>query len=164
VTEPSLRALRALAEKYRTLARWRRDKRAGLGEPERAVYRAMAEAFPGALRELEVLTLEVLDARADALSDAAAGTAPIARWMRGVDAYHRWMRAALFIKAHGEWPMEELARGCLEHSGVLVDRAFVERVLDPPEGRMRPVVLDQVARLCEIDRAELEAFIVVKLR
>jgi hypothetical protein len=29
---------------------------------------------------------------------------------------------------------------------------------------MRPVVLDQVARLCELDRAELEAFIVVKLR
>jgi hypothetical protein len=155
-------ALARLAEKYRTLAAWRRRKAEGGGEPERAAFRTVATEFPGALRELEVLSLPVLDARASALAAAARGAGPTEPWMRAIEAYHRWMRAALWVKrrgARGDEDPEALARACAARHAVAADGAFVQDALHPREGRMRPIVLARAAREQGLSSEEIAAIV-----
>ena len=95
--------------------------------------RALAEAWPGALRELDSLPSDELERRRAALEGAAAG-APVEPWMAWMVAYHELMRAALAVR-RGE-PVE-------------VEAAFVAAVHDPPHGRLMAAVFDQLAvRFC----------------
>src|SRR5262249_1042101 len=57
-------ALGRLAHKYARLLELRRDRAAGKPIPERAVFRVLADEFPGALYELDTLPLDALEARA----------------------------------------------------------------------------------------------------
>src|SRR5262249_52406116 len=90
--------LARLAYKYETLAELRRARAAGEAPPARSVFKALATEFPGALNELDMLPLDVIDERAAALSRAAGG-APTEPWMDWLFAYHALMRAALHVKA-----------------------------------------------------------------
>jgi hypothetical protein len=85
----------AMLRKYRLLAEWRavRDRGAA-GGPDRAALRAMADEFPGALRELDVLGLEELSRRSELL--AGADDAP--PWLAWIVGYHRLLKAALVAK------------------------------------------------------------------
>jgi hypothetical protein len=162
---PPAGELARLAEKYRALAGWRRRKSAGGGEPDRAVFRAVATEFPGALRELEVLSLSALDARAEALARAGRGEGPIAPWMRVIASYHRWMRAALWVKrrgARGDEAPEALAGACAARHGVAADGAFVRDALRPEGGRVRPVVLARVAREQGLSIEETAAIVLAR--
>ena len=96
----SLEDLRSLARKYRALitihhalASWD-DARA------RTLDAAIAEEFPGALRELQTLDVNVLDDRARALEEAIAGGAP-EPWMLWMADYHRTLRRLLADKRAG---------------------------------------------------------------
>src|SRR5689334_13660305 len=95
---PALDPWAALLRKYETLAALRRDKaKSGVNAP-RAVFRALAREFPGALRELDTLPLDEIDRRAHELSQVVSGTADPSPWMAWMHAYHATMRAALFLK------------------------------------------------------------------
>jgi hypothetical protein len=129
--QPSLSRDRvaALARKYRRLVelRGRRDG-AGAGPPTtRADLRALAAEFPGSLRELDTLGAPELHRRAAACAAAAAGGA-VEPWMAWIDCFHELLQRALAARARG--------------AGV---DPFERAVLSPPDGRMLPVVIDEVA-------------------
>lgn len=157
------RKYRTLMEIHRALAAWD-DARAATLDHE------LAEEFPGALRELQTLPLEVLEARAAALAGAVGGAAPEA-WMLWMCDYHALLRAALRIKRRlrrqaslddvaAEALAVEVASGVLGTAGpapgeavgpvalgALVDRAFVRAVAHPPGGRLNQVVFERLAML-----------------
>jgi len=155
---PSLADLERLAFKYRTLAELRRSKARGDAPPAREVFRDLAAEFPGALKELDTLTLDVIDRRAEGLAEAAAGGA-VEPWMAWVNAYHALARAALFVRLRGARlrgsitnaraldpdQASALAAHATSRSGASVDAAFVLAVLDPPGGRMNAVLYDHLS-------------------
>lgn len=144
-------ALVRLSHKYETLAELRRARARGEPVPEKAVFRALAGEFPGALYELDRLPMEALETRCAALAGVLAG-APEAAWMRPMAAYHALYRAALYVKARtgkGASPGAEeaaaLAAAAGRHAGIDVGSAFVRAVACPRGGRIGPVVMAEVA-------------------
>ncbi|HVY38076.1 MAG TPA: hypothetical protein VHM31_09075 [Polyangia bacterium] len=119
----------ALARKYRRLVdlRGRRDGDGSGPAATRAELRALAAEFPGALRELDTLGAAELRRRAEACAAAAAGGG-VEPWMAWIDRFHGLMRRALQARARG--------------AGA---DPFECAVLAPPEGRMMPLVLGEVA-------------------
>lgn len=89
-----------LIEKHTTMLVLRaRRAEAPDAPPPRDELRALAERFPGALRELERLPPETLRRRVAELDRAArSGTSP-PRWAEAQRAYHRALREALAARA-----------------------------------------------------------------
>lgn len=143
----------ALLRKYRQLAAWRRARdRDPEGAVDRAELRALALEFPGALRELDTLGEAELDRRIRRL-EAAADDATVDNWMVWIGAYHRWMRAALAVKAGlagrrriDETTRQSLADAARQAAGTSVDDGFVDAVAAPPQGRLSRLVLSHIAR------------------
>lgn len=104
----------------------------------RARLRALASAYPGALRELDRLPRAVLVARLEALDAWVAG-APLAPWMEASDRMHHWLRVGLAMRA-GHAGDARLRRPA---GGRLVPAA---RALVAEELGLRP---DEVAALVE---------------
>lgn len=98
--------LRALADKYATLAAMRRSEEAGEPPRENAFYQRLAARFPGALKELDRLRLDEIERRAIALAEAASG-GDQADWMVAVAAYHARLRELLAAKRRGERVCED---------------------------------------------------------
>jgi hypothetical protein len=149
-----------LLDKYRTLAELRRARERGESPPEKKVFRTLAEEFPGALNDLDMLPLEEIDRRAAALASASAG-GPVLPWMEWLCAYHALMRAALRVKRRlartrdvaGDRAIA-LAEEATSIAGIPLDADFVRAVARPPLGRITPLVL---ARLSELFGAEPDA-------
>jgi hypothetical protein len=99
VPRPALAAddLARLARKYATLTalRQRRDGTDLL--PARETLRALAQEFPGCLRELDTLGLPELRRRAEVTAAALDG-APQEPWMAWILAFHARLAAALAEK------------------------------------------------------------------
>jgi hypothetical protein len=117
-----------LAEKYRKMAALRAQLPAD-GPPDAAArvkMKELAREFPGALRELDSLPTDEIEARRRALE--AGADEP---WMRWMCRYHALMRAALQLRAHGVAPD--------------VDEEFARAVAAPPNGRLMVVVFDRIA-------------------
>lgn len=126
------------------------------------MFKALAGEFPGCLNELDTLPLEEIDARALALTAAAAG-GPILDWMSWLAGYHALLRAALRIRirttrirAIDDARARELAEDAAAHSGATIDRAFVDAVMRPPGGRIIPVVYARLAALHGARAAEIK--------
>jgi hypothetical protein len=150
---PSPAVLLRLAEKYQTLGALRRARAEGHAVPERAVFQALAEEFPGCLNELDTLPLDEIDARAAALAAAATG-GPILDWMAWLAGYHALLRAALRIRIRSTQRRDvdaararDLAEDASAHAGAAIDPAFVQAVLRPLGGRIIPVVYERLAAL-----------------
>ncbi len=119
----------ALARKYGRLVELR-SRRDGAGPmASREELRALAAEFPGSLRELDTLGDAELRRRAAACAAAAAGAAT-EPWMSWIDRFHHLMRQALAARAKGGPGGSDFERAALS----------------PPEGRMLPLVLAEVAR------------------
>lgn len=117
-----------LAGKYRRLVELRGRRDGGGPAAGRADLRDLAREFPGALRELDTLGAAELARRAAACAAALDGAAQ-EPWMAWIDRFHALMRRALDARAAGRdgaSPFERL-------------------VLEPPNGRMLPVVVQEVA-------------------
>ncbi len=140
----------ALARKYRVLAELRRRQHEMAHEEARGPLRQLAREFPGSLRELDALPLEVIEARA-ASCEAASGGGVVEPWMDWMGAYHASMRVALAVKRRlgGRRGVSEdlavaVAAECSE-PGAAVDAPFVHAVAQPPRGRLNAVVLAHLA-------------------
>lgn len=154
---PTAAEIARLAYKYRTLGELRRAKARGEAEPPRGVFKTLAEEFPGALNELDMLPLDEIDRRQAALEGAARG-APVEPWMAWLHGYHALMRAALRVKGRlrktrdvTEARAGALATEATTCAGTPVGPEFVRAVARPPGGRITPVVLERLAALCEAD-------------
>jgi hypothetical protein len=149
---PSRAELLALLHKYDTLAELRRARAAGGAVAERGVLRALAREFPGALRELDTVTLEDIDARRRALGAAGAG-ASVEPWMAWMVAYHATMRAALVVKARLSRAKElsdaivtRAREEAIARTGLSIDDDFVRLVARPPHGRLNRAVFERLGQ------------------
>jgi hypothetical protein len=124
----------------------------------RARLAALARAFPGALRELDQLPMEHVEARLLAIDRALAEADEPEVWMRLQAGYHGFMRAALRIRrlSRGR-PLEivDAERELLALRYVpAADEPPPERfdvealrvIRRPPGGRLNPWVFNEVAR------------------
>lgn len=97
-------ALSALRDKYERMLGLRLLHVRAHMEPEfqepdpRRAMAELARAFPGALRELDELPLDVIRERIVALAAAELDGAPVAPWMQAQVAFHRLARGALAVK------------------------------------------------------------------
>jgi hypothetical protein len=149
---PSAEELLALARKYDTLAKLRRARSRGEGVADRATLRALSREFPGALRELDTVSLAEIDRRKRAL-DAAARGLGVETWMTWMAAYHTTMRAALVVKARvlrskklSDELVGTLRKDVLRRIGLEIEETFVRKVAHPPEGRLNRVVFERLGQ------------------
>lgn len=111
---------------------------AGDGDAEaRAVLRAFAAEWPGALKELDTLPTDEIERRVQACR--AGADEP---WMAWMARYHALVRAALALR-RGERPDDE------------VDDAFVRAVQKPRHGRINVIVFAELAREFTRDPKEI---------
>jgi len=137
----------------------------GFQEPDpRAEMASLAREFPGALRELDELPIDVIRSRIDELGLAVGGSGALAPWMRAAAAFHRLARGALAAK---RWvhrrPLDPSARDAFvaatatmtygEDARVWADD--LAAVARPPRGRVIDLVMLRVA--AELGIAEDEA-------
>ncbi|MDC0743437.1 hypothetical protein [Polyangium mundeleinium] len=167
---PSREALAALEGKYAEIAALRRARDRGEPLPARAVFKALAERFPGALHELDTLPLDVVDARLAALQAALAGGV-IEPWMAWMASYHALLRAGLHIRirttkdrARGGERASELAAEASAHAGIEIDVTFVHAMLRPPKGRLVGVVYARLEALFGEPAASIRATLFPRLR
>lgn len=162
----SPRELDALEEKYAEISRLRRTP-----SLERAAVRqrmvALAARFPGALRDLDHLTLDAIDARLVEITAArAGGEAP--RWMAAQLAYHRALRGALAVKrwlaAREPERVDDATRDALLRDATLDEdaRAWADRLAEiasPPSGRLAPLAIARVAAELGATEGEIRALV-----
>ena len=155
-TEPALTALR---EKYREIKRLRDEHARGSGDDPKARMKALALRFPGALRELDELPMELVELRLATLEAVVMGALPAPEWATLQIGYHALMRLALRIKRMARHECDDRVGAILvelaaERLGVCgepllrgLDRAAIEAILKPEGGRLNPWVYRQVAAL-----------------
>jgi hypothetical protein len=151
-------AIAALRDKYLELQRLRIEHEAGDEEDPRPRLRALSARFPGALRELDELPMELIEARLATLHAVLARQQPAPAWIALQLGYHGWMRAALCVKRiAAERAAIDAAALLLElatryqpdaHEPPLsaIDGAAIAEILEPADGRLNPWVFARVAR------------------
>jgi len=158
---PTRDELLALEAKYAQVLLLRGAHERGEPIPERGVFKAFAERFPGVLRELDTLPLDVVTTRRLALGEAALGGV-VEPWMAWMVAYHELMRAALWMKLRtAKQPdvtnerMVFLVRGVANEFGFGVDESFVVDVVRPHSGRLNAMVLGRLEVMFGVPVAEI---------
>lgn len=152
-----------LLQKYAQLAQLRTP---GAPVASRAVLRELAEAYPGALRQLDQLPAAQLAARLAALE--AVGRQPgteVPPWIALEFAYHQVLRTAIRLRLQRAtaperdlscWVVTEMPREpgepdppwCVAHLGAM---------LDPPEGRLNGWVVALVASYGGVSSGEMSS-------
>jgi hypothetical protein len=121
--------------------------------------RTLAEAFPGALRELDRAPLSELRARLRLLS--AGG--PLPAWAGPAFDFHRLLRAAQTARrAAGRGRDRGAAERSLIASGE--PRELADGVLSPPGGRLTRWALEELARRRGLPAGRAEALLFGYLR
>jgi len=117
--------------------------------------RALSEQFPGALREIDQLPLDVIDARIAALERGA--TEP---WMRATALFHVQMREALRIKRTlGRRPITDALRARIFQAHPSARAWDLERLARPPRGRVSEFVCERIAREMNVAPAEVRTLV-----
>jgi len=135
-------AVASLRAKYDTIAALRDAYDRTGGVVDRAAVAALAARWPGAVRELDTLSPAVLTARREALRGDA-----VPAWVVWLDAWHRTMAAALWVKARVRRddpydPTRDAALGveAATRAGMALGEGFVAAVRRPEGGRLAGVV------------------------
>ena len=122
--------------------------RSGALHDPRPRLSALAEKFPGALREIDTLTMDEIDARIDALVHAEREPSSAAQWIHAMDRFHALTRGVLFVK-------RALAENGTAAAAHFLDdapdearawRDDVARIASPPRGRLMDLVYERLAR------------------
>ena len=149
--------LAALAAKYEALLRLRTDKANGTPLPPKQVFVALNAEFPGALVELDRLSIEELTLRAKNLRAAARGEELEVEWMTALDLYHSLMRAGLALRtARGSGDIDShlraVATRASEELGLAVTSEDLRPMVQRETRRLVPAVLELTARVVEWPR------------
>src|SRR5262249_15962314 len=142
--------VRALRDKYREIKRLRDEDAAGKNPDPRSEMAALARRFPGALRELDELPMDQIEARLHALERLNERMHAVPDWVRLQIGYHGLMRAVLRIKriaAHSSDAgallrvlSREYVPAADEPPLASFDRAALEAIMRPDGGRLNPWV------------------------
>jgi hypothetical protein len=149
--EKQRRMLHALADKYRVMHELRARVGQHARQPPRDCLRALAQRFPGALRELDELPLATIETRLFAIVRVLElGSAP-ERWMILQSAYHGRLRAVLRIKQSlrccgpADDPLADYLQADDEPAATRFDQVALRLIARPPGGRLNRWVFEQVA-------------------
>lgn len=163
------RALIALRAKYLEMKRLRLEDEAGVAADPRPAMRALASRFPGALREIDELSLETIDARVASLDRAIERDEP-EPWMIALCRYHAWLRLALALRrgVAGERTQERARAWLAGADGAVdpdrpppdtIDEETLAAILRPPGGRLSRVVLLRVAAELDVPAEWVESLL-----
>jgi hypothetical protein len=155
-----------LRGKYAEMLSMRLEHAAG-GEDEVAVRARMAELasrYPGALRELDDLTLDEIRARVHALDAAIGDSDETQPWMHAMLRFHALARGALCAKRWlaGRKRIDAAIERAFSHASAtfafpddaLVWLPHLARIASPPRGRVTDAVFARLAEeLGTSDRA-----------
>ena len=167
--------LRALRDKYERMlslreahARARSD--ASFEEPDpRPEMARLAAEYPGSLREIDTLSIELIAARIEALETAEREPLRIESWMIAQVTFHRHARGVLVAK---RWlagrkaitpaviaaftdALATMPRG--DDAELFLDE--LDAVASPPRGRLMDLVHVRVARALDVTEAEARALV-----
>lgn len=136
-------------------------------EPDpRPAMAELARAYPGALREIDELPIDVIRVRIEALAAAELDASQITTWMSAQAAFHRLARGALAIKRWLEGraltpAIDAAFAGALEAMPEREDARLwaddLAAIARPPRGRVMDLVYARVARELCIDVAAARA-------
>ena len=152
----SRRAIDDLCAKYEEILRLR-VAHASPNEPDpRADMAKLAARYPGALREIDELSLDDIRNRIRALALAADNPSTASTWMVATARFHELTRGALCAK---RWLAGRKSIGASSRAAFAIDaarlawpdeaRAWVDelaRVAMPPRGRVTDLVYERIAR------------------
>jgi hypothetical protein len=161
--------LRALRDKYERMDRLRslharaRNEPAFVEPDPREEMAALARSFPGALREIDELPLDVIRTRIDELAAAEADASRITPWMKAHARFHALARGALAAKRWlaGRPLTPELVESYARFVATMTDaRAATDAaawtsdlaaIAKPPRGRLMELVFARLAVELAID-------------
>lgn len=162
--------LRALRDKYERMfalraAHERARSDASFVEPDpREDMARLAEDYPGALREIDVLPLELIAARIQALVTAERDPSRVETWMVAQTAFHchargalvakRWLAGRKTITPAVRAAFAEALRGLPRGADAELFANELEAVASPPRGRLMVLVHAKVARALAMTEAE----------
>ena len=149
-------------------ARARTDE--GFEEPDpRPEMARLAEEYPGALREIDTLPLELIVSRIDALSIAERHGSRVESWMvaqttfhrhaRGVLATKRWLAGRKTITPGIRAAFTRALRTMPRARDAGLSAADLETIASPPRGRLMDLVHARVARALELTEPEARALV-----
>jgi hypothetical protein len=158
VISPTRADLARLRAKYEEMLRLREEQ---TGEDPRRALVALAGEFPGALREIDDLTLDEIRSRIASLARAEADPAEVVAWMRAVWRFHVLTRGALCAKKWlaGRKAIDREAEAafaaaraalCWGEDAAAWD-ADLARLASPPRGRLTDLVFARLASELGID-------------
>src|SRR5580692_10487397 len=146
------------------MLRLRLDDASAAPSDPRVAMAALARRFPGALREIDELPLDIIRARIEALDATLANPSRAEPWMMAIAMFHALTRGALSVK---RWLSgrkvvdEECARAfaleapSLAHGedaiGWCEDLA---RLASPPRGRVTDLVYERIAQKLGVSDAD----------
>jgi hypothetical protein len=148
--------LDALRLKYEEMLRLRLEYERGEEDDPRRAMMALADRFPGALREIDELSMAEIRGRIEALALASRDDTAIQLWMRAMGRFHALMRGALSAKRwlSGRKNLD-LGVGAAFEADVHTLRFAAEarewaadlpRLAQPPRGRVADLVFERIAR------------------
>jgi hypothetical protein len=166
VIAPTRADLARLRAKYEEMLRLRAEGRDV--DPRRALV-ALADEFPGALREIDDLPLEEIRARTIALARAEGEPSATLPWMRAVWRFHVLTRGALCAKRWlaGKKHVDVETRAtfvreagalCWGEDALAWDAELV-RLAAPPRGRVTDLVFARLAKELGVDEAAARALV-----
>lgn len=150
-------ALADLRDKYVEMLAMRLEHASGDEDTARVPKRMarLAAKYPGALREIDELEIDVIRARIAGLEATLAGQGEIEEWMRALAVFHALARGALYAKRwlagrkrvdaglarayEGQAASFEFSADALQWSRDLA------RIARPPRGRLLDLVFARVA-------------------
>lgn len=167
-------ALRKLVVKYTEIRRLRILALEAPGTDPREEMATLAAQFPGALREIDELPLEEIDARLASLARALEDSAAVEPWMSAVMSFHELTRGALAAKKWlagrknvGAIDRAELARiaaSSVEGAAILPWLDDLGAIAQPPRGRITDLVFRRLAATLSISEADTRALVFAKRR
>ena len=162
-------ALDDLRAKYEEMLRLR-VAHASPDEPDpRRAMAALASRFPGALREIDELTLDDIRARIGAIDRAALEPTSVATWMTAQASFHALMRGALSAKRWlaGKKTIDRATRDAFAREARTLAfgddaTAWIDdlaAIAAPPCGRVTDLVVDRVAQRLGVPTREARVLV-----
>lgn len=162
---------RALRDKYEQMlvlraAHAREDAAVSEPDPRFAMAR-LAERFPGSLREIDTLPIDVIRLRIDLLTQAEGNAAATEPWMTAQVHFHRVARGALIAKRWlagrkqitAELAAEfEAALASLDADARLV-ATDLATIAAPPRGRLVAFVYAKVGAMLGVEASHVRALV-----